>query len=297
MQGQDPDEFIRKAHVTGKISLRSPETIAEAARGMQFFPDKGVGFAATGVLAGAFREETETYVKAAGIAMSAQASDDFKKSLKRRGMLGADPMTILRGLQAEGVDTTDELAKLGLGEIRQVHAMNTLLNNMPAVERYLTEIPRLAADRNLLARERAGVEAELPTTQITREIGMLEAGQMTGKTLDPLAEEKLREDRELLIRGTALRRMGFETKWGIDLIDERGRAKTGPLAWFGRTVAHLEGPSTMIPPARGETRPSDQFERLIESIGKELATAAKNLNEAARTMHGGPALVPATVDR
>jgi hypothetical protein len=105
-------------------------------------------------------------------------------------------------------------------------------------------------------------------------------------------------DLDLLVEGTALRRMGLEQgPLGGDLIDERGRATTGWWAWANQAAAHLRGPSTMLPAARGETRPSDEFQSMMQTVRKELSAAASDLKDAARSMKGGPALVPATTDR
>ena len=140
---------------------------------------------------------------------------------------------------------------------------------------------------------------------MTRQIAELEGRQFLAKGMGRSAVKSLEEDRELLIRGAALRRMGMEEgPLGIDLIDASGREQKGLLSWFGAALANLQGPTTLIPAAKGEDPAFERWERVIGIIREELREStravvggANAMHGAASQMRGGPALVPANEDR
>lgn len=307
--GMAPGELLRKLFVAGEISPREPETLVKAAPALAFWADKMAGIAASTVLSGAVpREELDTYTKAAGIALSSQAADEFRKSLAK---LGAGPELTqfqkLAVLKERGVDTAEELGALGLKEIRETKAMVTLLSggNLRMMADFMTEIPRRATP-DVFAGKRAGIEAELPTAELARKLAISDAAFLQEQAFGATSVAAMEEDYRQSLRGRALKAMGYQQfgPFGMfDAMDARGRS-TGfdelkfkmfadPIGeYFGagpslgsrlkQTMARLAAEDAGISPSQTGGPMSSTPKGT--SINDALFKAVERLNEAAQAM-------------
>lgn len=221
-QGQGGAEALRRAFVAGEESSRTPETIASGARGLGFFTDPATGFAAAGQLAGGVGEsELVTYVQAAGEALSATSALD--KVYKKLGVTAGTELEKLAALKEAGIITVEDLAVAGVGEKRQRRALSILIPNVENVERIREAIERKAVP-GIFPSKRFAIETELPQTRVAREIDVLETMAKDLQAFGPGSEKAAEQEREFRKRGVALRRLGKETAFGFDVIDEQGRA-------------------------------------------------------------------------
>ncbi len=322
-QGQGPGNAVRRAFVAGEASARSPEVLASAGPGLQFFKDKEVGFAAAGVLASEFAGRLETFVSAAGFALSTVSAPDFQKTLQRLGVAKGTQLEKIVALRGAGIDTVEKLSVAGLTEKRQRQALAGVIQGLPELLRIRGEIQRLAVP-GILLRKRTAIEAELPQARFARQIAVGEAAQAHAQAFGPRALGALEEDRRALIRGRALRSMGAEGGFPLgDLIDETGR--TSPFQFFrarlgmatpfttgpglrsalARAAAEVGAedftpaqPTSLIFPnrERSDRAFTASVERQMEAI-QALENAAQNLAAAAESIGGGTTLARPDDDR
>ncbi|MEK6798963.1 MAG: hypothetical protein AABZ12_08375 [Planctomycetota bacterium] len=311
-QGMDPGELLRRSFAAGELSQRTPEDVARFIPGLAFFRDKELGLAAGTVMSGQFGRETETYVKALGTALGPSASEGFVKSM---GVMGIDPkadeLTKLRGLRGAGITSVNQLSEMGLSEIRQLAAMANVLQNLPQVEQFRSEIPQRAKP-GLFTAKAAAIEEEIPQVRTTRDIDTLRAMskdfqglQSSGAARGPIAA--LEETRRDLAIGLALREMGIETTgFGtVDALDEEGRPNLGMRArlWASRQVSEADLGFRRLT-GQSDSSQMDRPPLLWELVNRKadeilgrLDEATRSLGEAAREFRGGPTMVPAGVDR
>lgn len=257
--GQAPGMTVARAFVAGQASAREPAVLARAARGLQFFPDQDVAFAAAATLAGLFGDETGTFLKAAGIGLGQTSADAFQKTLRGLGVGDASRLEKLTALERAGLDSPEKLALAGLTEQRQGQAIAVLVSNMAEFTRILREVVA-KSDPSIFGVQRRAVEAELPVTRLAREIAVAESrfSDITG--LGEPALPALIEERRARIRGLALRNMGIESAFGFDVIDEQGR--TTPADFFLARAAQAN--------PFGISR--DMFQNLAHAAGQVGAT-------------------------
>lgn len=294
-QRMSAGETLRKAFVTGQLSTREPETIATAAAGLPFFENKDLGFAVGGVLAGSVpKNELETYIKAAGRALEPVPGTEQTKAMQRiSGGLSEDDisrmsqMDTLKMLKAEfpGDVKLEDMFGMGIKEIREAQAMMTVLNNFGEVMRFFSEIPRQAADPNLLLKQRAAVEAELPEFRLQREIDVGKARRKEMQA-EGLGVQALSSEKRDVARGLAFGALGAEEGLlGMDYIDAEGR-----MSWF----AHMRGIlGEGIKDALGDLgileRPEQRFhERFDEEFRRQLRFMETGLRTDAPNPVAGP---------
>ncbi|MEK7765982.1 MAG: hypothetical protein AAB368_07060, partial [bacterium] len=224
--GVAPGASVRRGYITGLISPRSPEEVIGAAPAMRFWNNNVQGWAAAGVLSAAVPPaELDTYVRAAGYALTGTEDKGFAQWQKRRGVAG-DQLGILRALRAAGIDTPEKLAKLGIGEIRRQQAVSALVQNLPDMERYITEIERRDKP-GLFEAERGGVEAELPGVRLAREGEIIASKYRDEMAFGPGAMAAQGEDLDQRVSGLAFRKLGKLTTGPFGMwktVDEEGRS-------------------------------------------------------------------------
>ena len=128
-----------------QLSGRSAEEVGRNASALQFFDDANLGFSSAAKLTDVFAEESRTFVKAAGTALTSSID---------RAAIGLDETAtqrdVLQALRAQGIDTERELRAVGVNEIRQIQGVQTLVTNLDEVLRESREI-RTAAHRRWVA--------------------------------------------------------------------------------------------------------------------------------------------------
>jgi len=272
-QGAAPGQFIRQAFVAGQLSARTPETLAGAAPGLKFFEDKDFGFAAAAVLAGSLPEEQlRTYTKRGGQALSAVGP--VQAGLKKRGITVSGQEEALGELARLGIETPAELKAFGVTELRQIEALASLVPNFEEVKRVSAEIKRQATP-GLLARQRAGVEEELPGTTITREKDILRSMYKDELAFGETALPAAGTEREELVRGLAMRRLGRTSIYGYELIDEQGR--TSALQGMASDVYEAVTSDIEDSNTKGRALAAE-----MQAIRKELQANGKATVEAIR---------------
>lgn len=266
--GVDPGASVRRAYITGVISPRSPEEVIKASPGMRFWADNMQAWAAAGVLsAGVSPDELETYVKAGGIGLSGIGDKEFHRNLKRRGFRGSGQLETLRFLHQQGLDTPEELAGMGVGEMRRQQSMATLAMNFPLFESYMQQL-RERDKPGLFEMERGGVEAELPNVRMARELDILQAAFANELAMGPAGRKGMELDRELRIKGLALQRLGQTQLGPMDLIDEQGRfAPWGPN-FIGELLLQMAGGFGM---AKTTREISDEEMRITRELARPFS--------------------------
>ncbi len=292
-QGQKPGQALRRAQVAGEASTRDPAALATGAPGFTFIEDKDFGFAAAAILAGTSEKGTlKTAVQALGIGLSSSASDTFKKSLTELGVKKGDTQAEkLRVLHDAGIRTTDQLGELGMKEILRNKALSDVLKNYDKMTAVLAEIKAKAVP-GLFAEKRAAIEAELPTTKLTREINTLKVRSKDAQALTPAAIQALEVDRDQRIRGLAFRRAGLESAgpWGMfDLIDESGRSTGYDQFWAKLfTSPFAIGHTDLTPNAEGQFDERSQIltGRKFREFAKQRQAIKQELSEDSTQLFG-----------
>ena len=233
--GFDPGQALRRAHVAGEASSRSPKELAKAAAGLKQWQDREVGWAAAATLAGTGRaEELRTYLKRGGIALSRQPGA-VQKKFEGMGLGEAGQLERLEALAKLGVTTPEAAGRFGFTEIREMEAVSDLVSRLPELKKTLATI-RAEAKPGLFQRERADVEAELPITKSAREQDILKTMIKDEQIFGPRAERAARLARSDLITALALRRVGIEQTMFMDTITQEGELTgAGKLFWRGTT--------------------------------------------------------------
>ena len=267
-QGQGGPEALRRTYVAGQESSRDPEIIASGARGLGFFTDPVTGFAAAGQLAGGVGEsELVTYVQAAGEALSATSNLD--KVFKKLGVTAGTEIEKLEALKEAGIITIEELAVAGLGEKRQRRALSILIPNVENVKRMRQAIEEKAIP-GIFPSQRHAVETEIPQTRLARESRMLEARFKDAGAFGPHADAASAKENARQVRGVALRELGHETIFGMDVIDEEGRS--GPFDAFLYMLKY--GPATSSTGILELNVKLEEVRRWLEGIGENMQRAA-----------------------
>ena len=226
--GADPGHYLRLAFAAGEAGGRTPAAAARAAPGLAMWDDAVTGFAASAVLAGQIPEaEIATYTKALGIALS--STSNLAETYVDLGVAEATRLERLKALKAAGLDTEETLVAAGMTEMRQRLALIQVMKRIPEVEAARAAIVEQAVPGVLVA-EREAVEAGLPTTRLSREIDIIQAGVQASRAFGPASVEAMIRDQKDWLRGWALTNLGLETGVGWkDLVDTEGRAI--PTAW------------------------------------------------------------------
>lgn len=209
--------FLQSAFIAGQTSLRDPALIARAASALPFIeaPEE-TQFAALGVLAGRFGNQLETFARRAGIALGESGLDFRQFGLAQ----DAGFVEKLQALADAGFDTTAELKNLGLANIREAAAVETLVNNIQQLVQIQTEIAK-RQDPGLLIRERLAAEASdrrLELDRLSRE-SQARFQEARVRPAEAIQERDIRT-REL---AAVLERRGIRSGIFGQIADEEGR--------------------------------------------------------------------------
>ncbi len=280
-QGAKPGDFIRYSFAAGQASARDPATLATAAPSLVFFDDKQFGFAVAAQLAGTFGTETATFTKAAGIALSdvSKLSDTFKKLDVGEG---ATRFERLGALAEAGVRTPEDLAKLGLKEIRQAQAVSNLVQNVPAIVGIQSAIESQAKPGLLLA-QRQAVEGEIPIVETQRKRDILRAAVTSEQAFGEHALGRSEADLKQIIRALAFERIGADQVLWFDLVKD-GRSTAVDEGLF-RLGQHRGFPTV------------EEFEAEVARLTRAAAEGADALERAISDFRGGAALGNVNDDR
>ncbi len=256
-KGLAAGEATRMAYRAGQLSSRTPEIIARGVQGIAFWDDPEVAFAMGSVLSGGVKPtQLGTYWGQAGEALSvtSSASPWFRRQ-EIRGELPKEATRLqrLEALHKAGIDTAEELERIGITERRQRQALIALVPNYPAVVRTLADIQETAKP-GLLVAERQSIEAEVPMARQARRLAILEAQYAEEAVFGPRAEEATGLEERQRIRAVAMRRHGVETALGVKVAEEgqaTGWAEARLLVEF---IAH-----TLISTLPGSGRPAGKW--------------------------------------
>lgn len=255
-QGMAPGEMMRMLFVAGQESARTPGLLATGARELMQFDDKAFGAAVAAELAGPFEKELKTFLKQAGLGLGRTgAAAEF---FEAEGLAQASRQEKLGFLFERGLTTVEKLTEVaGVTEIRQAQALAVAARGFEAIKLRKGVIEKEAVP-GLLVRQRAEVEAEVPSTKVTREIEELKAKLQFEQAFTPAGLQKTEAERENFVRGLAFRRLGLEQALFFDLIDkEKGTTQ------LDRFLAELL--KTITRPGLGE-----EILATMEEIRKEL---------------------------
>ncbi len=266
-QGQSPGEAIRRAYVAGQASSRDPATISKAASGISFWDDPEVGFAAAGVLsAGVKEDELQTYLTRGGIGLSTVGN--LEEWIKEQGLQQASQLERLKRLAQQGIDTPEELAEIGVDEVREQKSLAILVRNAADVERILGEIQGKAKP-GLLAGQRQAVESELPTVELARQAQVMESEFKAEQAFGPSATPALQEELEERARGLLYQKAGYTELFGKDLIDQEGRTSEWS-AWLASNYWQGMWPSSTPTPTQLEGLIPQILEHYKSRPGEEM---------------------------
>lgn len=308
--GAKPGQTLRRAYAAGQASARDPATMARAGEGLLEWKDQDLGMAAGAVLAAMYgREKVGTYLKAAGIGLSTTSAAGFQKTLAELGVGTGTRREKLEALKAAGLDTTEGLAEAGLSEMRQRQGVALLVSQYGEVKRIEAEILEQAKP-GLFARQRRGVEKELPMLRADREIGVLTAAYRDELAFGPDSAAAQAEEAEQRRRGWAFARQGTRQRYGVSLVDEEGRSNEwdqfkGILMERVTEVARTVFNNSIIATTLGggplaEPEAPNIAEVLLEGLGKisrEQVDMLEKIERNTAQPKGTAALVPATEDR
>lgn len=283
LQGRDPVQSMRREFVSGEAVARDPAMIGLAAPALAEFADPDFGYAVAGILAGTRQKRVEVFTRQAGIGLQKPRLSEipfFQEQVITPGfpagferwMLGGQ-QDALRALHEAGVRTTEQLAFMGWGELRQRSAISDLLINyharmvegkkVPGLMNVLETIKREAVP-GLFGAKVTGVETELPTVKLARDLDRLTAAhkaELSGFA-GPRSEQRATAAQQIMkvdrARGLALRRAGIEqTMLGMNAIDEQGN-----LTWAARAGMYFWGP----PERRAYGRYGIEFEKIKQEF-------------------------------
>jgi hypothetical protein len=260
-----PGGAIRKAFVAGQQSAREPETLAKIGPALPFFDDKDLAFAVGAILVKTVKEgQLEVFTRRAGIGLSTVGG--LQELFEKGGLGEANRLERLRYLKKQGIETPEQLKEAGVTEIRESIAISGLVRNLAEVERVRGVIAR-ESKAGLLAGKRRGVEAELPTTRLAREVSQAEALYRSEQAFGPVAERMTGIEVEERARGIAAQRMGFrQTAFGARTFDEEGRMPGGAVirSWIESAIRGLAIRTTPVGVIPGA---ATRVERALEQIG------------------------------
>ncbi len=239
----------RLPYAAGEVSALTPAELADVAPAMAFY--QGLkGGAAGAYEVGAILSRTvpagelETYTRAFGRAMTTREGTWGKFVGGLPGAAEGDFYKMLSEMRKEKIGTTQQLERLGLGEVRQQKALMDMLTAGPEAEEMGQRVRELAALPDLLERKRGGAERgfpELAFERVAREAQERFRGEK-GLPTTPEAKAFLTAAQGLELRerarAEAAVKVGLEAF--IQLPEEgrltSGRAKIG-LPWLGAKMA------------------------------------------------------------
>lgn len=321
-QNVDPASFARKVYLAGEAGTRKPEDVAGAAKGMAFWDDKDFAAAAAAVISGEQAKtgsegETEVYLRQAGRALSGVGDLATKKFWQKKGLAAdASQEARLAKLVELGIDTPEEIQAAGVGDMREIKGVQTLVKNFASLRNirdHITENDR----PGLLEARRYGVEQEIPTAGFARDLDILKVMQDNQKAL-PTDTAMLEEERLARARALALRRMGMRGNViGGGFEDDNGLV--GPVDWwratnfgggffaqaysdddFGAVRQRMQeqGLGGGWPGARDINQVLNvEVERILSELRDSANTMARAAETFNRTSSGGPTLTRPDEDR
>ncbi len=179
--GMTPSEAARWVYAAGEASALDAAKLAGLGPALPFFKGAkggaGMGYAFAAALSGVFQDQFVPYTRGAGKALGAVPEQGAwgKYISQVPGHAGGDFMGMLRALKGRGITTTQDLAKVGLIEVRQAGALAAMLGNMEATEAAVGLTQTLAGQPGLITGRRAGAEAGFPELAFGRESAILDA--------------------------------------------------------------------------------------------------------------------------
>jgi len=310
-RGMDPGAMGRKVFEAGERGGVSPATIAKMMPTISMFPSPDQGLAIAAILAPLLRErEAPAAMASVEQLLAGRGPEEFKKIAgKKFGITeGMPALEQLERFRAAGIDTIPEFRALKLDE-GMAKPMSILVSQLDRLKRLTKEIP--AAATETMVRERiAGVEAEMPEMAQVWKNARTKAHAEFLQEMGVAAVESLSVEGARRVRAVTLRRRGIEQIGWFDAINENQQA-----TWLAKITTDIEGRfDDLIDSIRTgiglEAKPPGRWNfagvRLEEEMrvrGSDPVLKALQDNTAAtkentqRTLRGGPALVPADVDR
>jgi hypothetical protein len=298
----DPGQLMREVATAGMETTVTPSTIMRGAKSIGAFGTPEEAIATLAILSKQFGPRGATMAGELPGLFGEAIPKDVAARLKRLGITKHTPtMEAVGLLGGAGITTVDKARALGF-DLKQVELVAAAAEKQPAIMDLSRRLPGMSTEAVIEARYAAMVR-EMPEIEQTERAARLEASGRDTLAFGPRATAAMEAGEELLIKGLALRRMGLEEYFGARLVDESGRMTGGgpyrafTPAFWARQAAGLEGPSTLIPPAKGEYTRAEEWRDVIRAVREELHPTAASLDREAGQLRGGPALSPADVDR
>ena len=282
LQGQaqgaeDPTNFLRQALRAGQLSGRSAEEVGRNASALNFFDDKALGFAAAAKLTDVFADESKTFVKNAGTALTTSVN---------RAAIGvgqdASQLEVLKALQRRGVDTEQELRAVGVNEIRRIQALQVLVTNLDEVLRERTEVQAARDRQTFVTESRRRLVEESPIFELDEAARRRESELRAARSFDEAAATRRAAGAEL---GARLRQQSslFNLGGSAELLrvtDEESRINLrGLLALAFDPIANINVNLGLL---------RDELQRSREA-SERAATASE---ETAQNTGASPARAP-----
>lgn len=328
-RGGDPGELARKAFEAGEATGVGPSTIAKLMPAVDLFKNTDEGLAIASVLAANLGDrKARAGMEAVSQALGPNAPEKFRAKLKKyRIEPGASPLEAIETLAERGIDTVEEFQGLGMTEPGHALALSILARDRAKVRELVKSLPILSTEERSSARL-SEIESQNPEMLLERQNRRILARTQFDQEIGPPAVEALRFQQSDLIRGQAFRATGHEQILGFDLIDKEGRSSSWDMFLLGlfggpgavddvakeirraKVNSFVESePDTPAGDgwlkraynARGADDPAakamNTFIAKIDGWVGEWTKAARSQTKGAERMNGGPALIPATVDR
>ncbi len=268
-QQMPPGQAIRMAEVAGRLSSLTAEPLAKTGQALSYWEDPAVMFGAAAVLS-EFLEPGKLEVHVRRAAMTLSGTGKLQPYFEKAGLGKAGPLERVRHLrEKEGIvdaDTLQALAnreEIGIIDVRAKKAISDLALGLADWESAVKVIRKEAVPGLIIGKIKE-IEAELPTTKLTRQLEMAEAMFAGERAFDPEAQELELRQRA---RGIAADRLGFrQTALGKPMIEE-GRVSGGRQlrAWIEGIIADTAirtmGPISLIPGM------AERVERGLEDAG------------------------------
>jgi len=207
--GMAPGSALRHAIIAGQASARDPKMLAKAAEGLPDWADKRLGFAAAAPLAALYGDKVGTYLSQGGRALTMQASEEAQATYIKMGLgRGHTQRERLAGLHEMGVRSRQDVADIGITELRQNKAVSTMLEKYAEIQKVEKALEQ-RANVGLIPEAIQAHFAEFPEARNKFAQASLSSRQALEKGLGPNAQDAGKEMTRQQARAMAMRRLGY----------------------------------------------------------------------------------------
>jgi len=304
-RGMDPGQFAREIAAAARETNIDPSIISRGVKSMGAFTGPKAleeWIATQALMAKQLGPRGATAVgELPGLFMEG-APKEFTAWAKKQGVGKGTPFIEALGtLRERGLTTVQAFEKSGLA-LAQREALALAVEKQPEIVSLRERLPALGTEAELQKRHEQ-IAGQFPETEQVHTAERLEAKAAYELAFGPEAQERAIKDRELRMRGLALRRAGAESLWGVRQIDPSGRMQMGFLQGVSQVLSRLTDPGlpkrfeaelAKIRVEEDEGAGADIFQKRIQTRWEQ---AAEKLHDAASKLRGGAAMVPAGEDR